>query len=305
MRFGQAVTASRGVRLVRLISPRTEKPKQSDALVLQHYRNNRLSRLALLGGGKNLTQAGSAITVAVEWWLGLLLSGSLSFADSPRRPMLFGCPMSSNTRRPASILEYSRDQSGLSDGCDTVCRNLRGPDGPRRLYDEYAEQLIRLATRNIAPGLRRRFDGEDVVQSVFRTFFRRLESKKLRIRRSEELWKLLVSITLCKTRSHSRRHTAECRDVKLEMPLGEKDRVTAPKASVEDLLALWEEIQLVVDGLPDRTMEIISRRIEGQDKTEIAAALNITRQTVHRLLRIVEARLEERLHNLSSTAPSG
>ncbi len=213
--------------------------------------------------------------------------------------------MSSNTERPDSLPECCDDRSGQADGSDTVCRGLRGPDGPRRLYEEYSEQLIRLATRNIAPGLRRRFDGEDVVQSVFRTFFRRLESGKLGIRRSEELWKLLVSITLCKTRSHSRRHTAECRDVKLETPLGEQNRTAAPKASVEDLLALWDEIQLVVDGLPDRTMEIISRRIEGQDKTEIAASLHITRQTVHRLLRIVEARLHERLQDLSSTAPSG
>lgn len=171
----------------------------------------------------------------------------------------------------------------------------------RQLFDQYAEQLVRLAGENIHPALVKRFDGEDVVQSVFRSFFRRQQEGKLRIEHSQQLWKLLVTITLCKTRSQARRHTAKRRDVQEELgPLSDlqfPDR----RASHEDVIALWEEIDVSMQGLPDRAAEIVSCRLTGKGKTEIAQELNLSRQTIHRILNLVEERLARRFEQISTS----
>ena len=168
------------------------------------------------------------------------------------------------------------------------------------LFARYSEQLIQLASRNIHPALVKRFDGEDVVQSVFRTFFRRHGAGQLRIEHSQQLWKLLVTITLCKTRSMARRHTAERRDVKLDQQIVSDADLADRQPNPSDALALWEEIDLALKGLPPKTGEILSARLEGKSKSEIASELNLSRQTIHRILNLVEERLSSRIEELSA-----
>ncbi|REJ93562.1 MAG: sigma-70 family RNA polymerase sigma factor [Planctomycetota bacterium] len=170
----------------------------------------------------------------------------------------------------------------------------------RRLFEDYSQRLVRVASQNIHPALLKRFDGEDVVQSVFRTFFRRHGEGRLHVEHSQQLWRLLVTITLCKTRSHARRHTADRRDAKAEEVIASDALLLEREASPEDALALWEEIDVVLEGLPEKTGEILSRRLEGMNKSEIASDLNISRQTVHRLLNLLEERLAERLDRLAA-----
>ena len=54
-------------------------------------------------------------------------------------------------------------------------KRLRGgdPRAAEELFARYAERLVRLAQRHLGRKVATREDGEDVVQSVFRTFFRR------------------------------------------------------------------------------------------------------------------------------------
>lgn len=193
------------------------------------------------------------------------------------------------------------ETTGNTDDWDALCERLGSADSQamRRVFVEYSEQLRRLASKNIHPALLRRFDGEDVVQSAFRTFFRRLQSGELTIKGTEHLWKLLATITLCKTRSHARRHTAECRDVGLEQAVVAEQQLGSGPASADDVLALWEEIDHVLKGLPAHTSAIVSERLAGKGKTEIARELGLTRQTVHRLIRLVEDRLTQRLDKIS------
>ncbi len=69
------------------------------------------------------------------------------------------------------------------------------------LYTRYAEPLMRLARGQTAQDLRTRFDPEDVVQSVFRTFFRRISNGEYEVPEGSELWKLLLVMALNKLRS--------------------------------------------------------------------------------------------------------
>jgi len=178
--------------------------------------------------------------------------------------------------------------------------NKGDEDAIAKLYHAFSGRLVEIAGKNIHPALLKRFDGEDVVQSVFRTFFRRQAGGQYSIDNSTQLWKLLVTITIFKTRSQARRHRAAKRNAHVESPsLSHIDFLdTAP--TPDSALALWEEVDVVLEGLPQKASDILAARLEGQTKTEIAENLNISRQTVHRICKLLEQRLQERFQALSS-----
>src|ERR1043166_1704545 len=79
-------------------------------------------------------------------------------------------------------------------------------------FERYARELTRVAEQHLSRKLAGRLDGEDVVQSVFRTFFRRSAAGEFRIDNSAQLWRLLVQITLRKAQAKGRHHQAEMRN---------------------------------------------------------------------------------------------
>lgn len=170
-----------------------------------------------------------------------------------------------------------------------------------QLFERYSRQLVQLAGENIHPALQKRFDGEDVVQSVFRTFFRRQQAGKFKIERAQQLWQLLVTITIFKTRSASRRHIAAKRNAKAEQLLPNDFEFADHDASIEDVAALLEELENVMKGVPELTGDIVASRLEGKSKTQIANELGVSRQTIHRLLKLVEQRLSSRFDHFSNT----
>jgi RNA polymerase sigma-70 factor (ECF subfamily) len=103
---------------------------------------------------------------------------------------------------------------------------MLSPDQPRDLvallregepraveaFQGYAVRLARLAEQHLSQKVAARLDGEDVVQSVFRTFFRRCSQGEFQIDTSAQIWRLLVTLTLRKARAHARRHLAGKRD---------------------------------------------------------------------------------------------
>src|SRR6516165_8459099 len=109
----------------------------------------------------------------------------------------------------------------LSPVAELVGRLRNGdPQAAEEIFTRYAQRLVCLAEQQLSRKLAARLDGGDVVQSVFRTFFRRSAAGEFRIDNSDELWRLLVRITLQKARARSRNHTARARDVAAEEPGG-------------------------------------------------------------------------------------
>src|SRR5882672_2722229 len=82
---------------------------------------------------------------------------------------------------------------------DMIERCRRGDqDAARELFDAYVARLIPLAKRRISQRLASRVDAEDIVQSVFRTFFARLKDYKFEISDQDDLFRLLMRITVHK-----------------------------------------------------------------------------------------------------------
>ena len=130
--------------------------------------------------------------------------GGVRLCLSPRE----FCAMSQADRGP--------DLDVTDEGSDSsLIRRFRAgeDDAATKLYKRYAERLQRLAQRNTALDLTRRFDAEDVVQSVFRTFFRRVRTGLYDLPAGDELWRLLLVISLNKIRTLAVFHRAQKRSV--------------------------------------------------------------------------------------------
>jgi RNA polymerase sigma-70 factor (ECF subfamily) len=167
-----------------------------------------------------------------------------------------------------------------------------GPGAPEDVFARYADRLVRVAEQHLSRKLAGRLDGEDVVQSAFRTFFRRSAAGEFRIDTSAQLWRLLLTITLRKARAQGRRHSAGKRAAAAEA--GEP---TAPLADDEpgpaEAAALVDQIEALLRGLPALYAQILERRLEGRPVAEIADQLGLSRQTIYRALNLLQERLTQ------------
>ena len=87
------------------------------------------------------------------------------------------------------------------------CR-LGDEDACRQLFDCYVERLVALARRRISQRLASRVDPEDIVQSVFRTFFGRLKAGRFRLEEQDDLCKLLMRSTSLPSADRRPRYSA-------------------------------------------------------------------------------------------------
>src|SRR6516225_8817343 len=96
---------------------------------------------------------------------------------------------------------------------------LRSQDNAaaQEVFARFAHQLIALALRHISAGLRHKVDPEDVVQSVYKSFFCRYGGGNLDVVNWNSLWGLLTLITVRKCAERAAYHRAECRDAAREL----------------------------------------------------------------------------------------
>lgn len=177
---------------------------------------------------------------------------------------------------------------------ELVRRHRQGdPEAARELFTYYAQRLSRLAEQHLSRKLAGRVDGDDVVQSVFRTFFLRTARGEFQIDSRAQLWQLLVKITITKARAQGRRHTADLRDVGAEQAGADEDWLLAAarEPGPEEAVMLLEQIEFLLAGLPPLYRQVLEMRLQGYSTSEIAAQLGVARGTVHRAIRLLRRRL--------------
>jgi RNA polymerase sigma-70 factor, ECF subfamily len=182
----------------------------------------------------------------------------------------------------------------------------RGDDSAAtHLYRRYGQRLLALVRAKTSTSLSSRIDADDVVQSVFRTFFLRVRDGHYDVPRGEDLWGLLLSIALSKLRDQEQFHRAAKRDVRLTVPL-QVEGPGAPGQGGEDGDDVF--FQLVVReafaGLPELHRAVIELRLAGHDVAAIAAHTGRSRRTVERVLQDVRGRLTTLLGLEKGDCPS-
>ena len=86
-------------------------------------------------------------------------------------------------------------------------------EAAKRVFHRFAGQLVGLARRRLHAKIRSKVDPEDILQSVFRSFFRHQAAGEFPYLESwDELWGLLFTMTVRKCRAKWRLYQAERRD---------------------------------------------------------------------------------------------
>ena len=166
------------------------------------------------------------------------------------------------------------------------------------LYLRYAQRLRALAEAQSSPELKRRVEPEEIVQSVFRTFFRRASKGDYAVPEGEEIWKLLLVIALNKVRTAGAFHRAAKRDLRQTASGPAYERAVQAETGDDEaaLIVLKLVIDELLEGLPAANRQMIELRIEGYEVAEIAQKVQRSKRSVERVLQDFRTRLNAQLH---------
>jgi RNA polymerase sigma-70 factor (ECF subfamily) len=183
-------------------------------------------------------------------------------------------------------------------GDDTLVARCRAgdQDAARALFDRFVDRLLSLARGRIGHRLASRFDAEDVVQSVFRTFFTRLRKDEFDFHEQDDLFKLLVRITVHKTLRAIAHHRAAKRDPGQEAPQpddsADRDYLTQvldAEPSPDTLVTFMDQLDHFLQQLPPLERQILELRLQGHGTDEIAEKVGVYDRKVRRVLERVRA----------------
>lgn len=168
----------------------------------------------------------------------------------------------------------------------------------RELFDRYVERLLALARRRISQRLASRVDPEDVVQSVFRTFFDRAKEGRFEFEDSQDVCKLLARITVHKTLRQVAFHKAAKRDPSLETTQNTdgQDRlleVLGREPTPDDANAFMDHLEHFLSQLRPQDREILELRMQGYNNLEIAEKLGVSDRKIRRLMERVRGQAEQ------------
>jgi RNA polymerase sigma-70 factor (ECF subfamily) len=171
------------------------------------------------------------------------------------------------------------------------------PDAAAAVFDRFARRLVRLAGSRLPHALAPKLDAEDVVQSVFKSFFLRQADGRLTAESWDGLWTILTVLTVRKCGHKVSRFRAARRDVGREAAPAAGDsgpvwEAPAPEPRPEEAVLLAETLDEVLRGLREDQRPIVLLRLQGFLQREIAERVGCTERTVERVLRTVREGLE-------------
>lgn len=186
--------------------------------------------------------------------------------------------------------------AALSD--HSLLRRLRAgnQDAATQLYLRYARWLKNLAQARCSPALTRQVDVDDIVQSIFGSFFRAACQGYYDVPVGEELWGLFHVIALNKIRSKATFYHAAKRDVRATVGGHALERagISYPDDAVAYSI-LEMTIEEVLQVLPPEYRVMLQLRIEGHNIAEIAQRTERSKRTVERILQDIREALKSHL----------
>ena len=159
----------------------------------------------------------------------------------------------------------------------------------RELFDRYCERLLKLAKRRIGQRMTSRVDPEDVIQSAFRTFFTRVRNDQFTFEGENDLFKLLIRLTVHKTLRQIAFHQAAKRDAAMESPHGSATQeqllaVAGDEPSPEVVVTFMDLLETFLDKMPDQERRILELKLQGYSSEEIAQQMGLYDRKVRRVL---------------------
>lgn len=196
----------------------------------------------------------------------------------------------------------------LDNGSAVLLSRVREGDqaAANEIFARYVHRLTSLARRRLSGKLARKVDADDIVQSVFRSFFIRAQDGQYQADRPGSLWRLLAAITVHKVLKQAERHAAAKRSLEAEQSFdsagsfhGLPPERLCNEPTPSEALALSEELETLLTTLRPLHRQMIELRLQGCTVEEIAAETSRAERQVRRVLGKARELLEERLTEFS------
>ena len=154
------------------------------------------------------------------------------------------------------------------------------------LYGRYARRLRALARAKASADLNPRVDADDIIQSVFRRFFVAAQEGDYDVPAGEDLWNLLLVITLNKIRSEEAYHRAAKRDVRRTAAIPADESPLEAVAGHDEAadLVLRLAVKEFLERLPAEYRDVVEFRIQEYEVAEIAQLTHRSKRSVERIL---------------------
>jgi RNA polymerase sigma-70 factor (ECF subfamily) len=169
-----------------------------------------------------------------------------------------------------------------------------------QIFRGYASRLIALARSHLNARMRRQVDPEDVVQSVFKSFFARHDDGAFHLKSWGDLWSLLACITLRKCGHCVERLQAARRDIRrdqIAIDAGDSSAAAweplARDPSPSEAAMLVDTVETLMRELVERDRRILMLSLQGCAIPDISEQVGCTERTVYRVLDWIKKRLEE------------
>jgi RNA polymerase sigma-70 factor (ECF subfamily) len=168
-----------------------------------------------------------------------------------------------------------------------------------QIYKQFATRLIALARNHLDGRLKAVEDPEDVIQSVFKSFFPRYKEGQFDLRSRDSLWGLLATITLRKCGHRIEHYLAARRDVRRqETPRTAPDgspagwELIAREPTPQEAAMLSLTLEEVMRDFQEHHRKIVQLILQGSTPDQAATEAGCTQRTVHRVLQRLRRRLE-------------
>jgi RNA polymerase sigma-70 factor (ECF subfamily) len=205
-----------------------------------------------------------------------------------------------NKLAPAHMVSHNAatpDNRGItlspSDSFEDVMARLRAgdADAAATVFDRFAGRLVALARTRLDARLRTKVDPEDVLKSVYKSFFLQQAVGQLKPVGWDSLWTLLTVLTVRKCGRWRERFGTLGRAVGREIEASEGDgrsgwelEALAGEPGPEEAAELADLVESLLRDLEGRDRDIVSLRLQGYTPAEIACQLNRPERTVFRVL---------------------
>ena len=167
------------------------------------------------------------------------------------------------------------------------------------IFARYFHRLTLLARSRLSARLAQRTDPEDIVQSVYRSFFVGVREGRYALGRGGDLWRLLASITRHKLLRQARHQRADRRSFERECPLDQMEegglagRQHDP--TPDEAVALADELERVFAELDPFGRRVLELRLQGLQLSAIAEETGRAERSVRRALARIRQLLAGRL----------
>lgn len=180
-------------------------------------------------------------------------------------------------------------------------RELLATPEDRVAFDRFTRRLVGLARTHLDARLQHKIEPEDVVQSVYRSFFLRYGNELPEERGFEGLWPLLTLITVRKCADRVRYYQAERRKISREAtgggaagddrPLPWQEAVSR-EPTPEHAAVLAETLENLLANLDADERSIIELSLQGFSTQEVSERLGRAERSVRRVRERVRKHLE-------------